>query len=75
MKETLKKTPNLLSSDKNSEANLRIVNLDWEVDYTKSPQTISKRKRTGNFHNPPDTLLFEYIIRSNSLNLFVTSTV
>ena len=28
MKETLKKTPNLLSSDKNSEANLRIVNLD-----------------------------------------------
>lgn len=45
MKETLKKTPNLLSSDKNSEANLRIVNLDWEVDYTKSPQTIYKKKK------------------------------
>lgn len=44
MKETLKKTPNLLSSNKYSEAN-RIVNLDWETDYPKSPQTIYKKKK------------------------------
>lgn len=45
MKETLKKTPSLLSSNKNSEANRRIVNLDWEADYPESPQTIYKKKK------------------------------